>query len=114
MPKFLEHVKGLVDISVLDYIERNFSNLTISFWLYGRPAPKCLCGGMVGKIFKGNVSYRSCGGVSREGNVGERVSLRHKSGDLRQHLYLFKSEKVGGKSERVERSLDTNDVYLQP
>lgn len=35
MPQFLEHVRGLVDISILDFMERKFSNLTINFGCTG-------------------------------------------------------------------------------
>ena len=35
MPSFLQHVYGLVDISVQDYIERGFSHLTVNFGCTG-------------------------------------------------------------------------------
>ncbi|MBK8357207.1 MAG: hypothetical protein IPL13_18085 [Saprospiraceae bacterium] len=35
MPSFLEHVKGLVDITVTNFLERGFSNLTINFGCTG-------------------------------------------------------------------------------
>ena len=35
MPSFLQHVFGLIDISVEDYIKRNFEGLTISFGCTG-------------------------------------------------------------------------------
>jgi RNase adaptor protein for sRNA GlmZ degradation len=35
MPSFLQHVYGLVDISVQDYIERGFTHLTVNFGCTG-------------------------------------------------------------------------------
>jgi RNase adaptor protein for sRNA GlmZ degradation len=35
MPSFLQHVFGLIDISVEDYIKRDFEGLTISFGCTG-------------------------------------------------------------------------------
>jgi aminoglycoside/choline kinase family phosphotransferase len=35
MPTFLQHVYGIVDISVADYIKRGFSNLTVNFGCTG-------------------------------------------------------------------------------
>ncbi len=35
MPKFIEHIKCIIDISVQDYIARDFKNLMISFGCTG-------------------------------------------------------------------------------
>ena len=35
MPSFLDHVKGLIDITVTNFLERGFSNLTINFGCTG-------------------------------------------------------------------------------
>jgi RNase adaptor protein for sRNA GlmZ degradation len=35
MPSFLQHVYGLVDISVQDYIKRGFESLSVSFGCTG-------------------------------------------------------------------------------
>jgi RNase adaptor protein for sRNA GlmZ degradation len=35
MPDFINHVKGLIDITVTNFLERGFSNLTINFGCTG-------------------------------------------------------------------------------
>jgi RNase adaptor protein for sRNA GlmZ degradation len=52
MPQFIEHVIGIVDISVQDYINRGFENLMISFGCTGGQHRSVYAADVISKYLK--------------------------------------------------------------
>ncbi len=49
MPNFLNHITKIIDITVTDYINRNFENLSISFGCTGGQHRSVYCADVLGK-----------------------------------------------------------------
>jgi RNase adaptor protein for sRNA GlmZ degradation len=52
MPTFIEHVIGIIDISVQDYINRSFENLMISFGCTGGQHRSVYAADVIGKYLR--------------------------------------------------------------
>jgi UPF0042 nucleotide-binding protein len=64
MPTFINHCKGIIDISIQDYITRGFDNLMISFGCTGGQHRSVYCADVIGNYIKEkyniNVSIHHC------------------------------------------------------
>jgi RNase adaptor protein for sRNA GlmZ degradation len=52
MPTFLTHIKGIIDISVQDYVARKFEHLQINFGCTGGQHRSVYCADIVGAYLK--------------------------------------------------------------